>query len=32
VGAELPVVGERPYDARVVAFFLWEYADGGIFW
>lgn len=32
VGAELPVVGERPYDVRVVAFFLWEYADGGIFW
>lgn len=32
VGAELPVVGDRPYDARVVAFFLWEYADGGIFW
>lgn len=31
-GAEFPVVGERPYDARVVAFFLWEYADGGIFW
>ena len=31
-GAEFPVVGERSYDARIVAFFLWEYADGGIFW
>lgn len=32
VGSEFPVVGHRPYDARIVAFFLWEYADGGIFW
>jgi hypothetical protein len=32
VGAEFPIAGERSYDARVVAFFLWEYADGGIFW
>ncbi|HEY6912629.1 MAG TPA: cytochrome c [Myxococcales bacterium] len=32
VGSEFPVVGKRPYDARLVAFFLWEYADGGIFW
>ena len=31
-GWEIPVVGERQYDARIVAFFLWEYADGGIFW
>jgi mono/diheme cytochrome c family protein len=32
VGSEFPVVGNRSYDARIVAFFLWEYADGGIFW
>jgi mono/diheme cytochrome c family protein len=32
VGSEFPVVGSRSYDARFVAFFLWEYADGGIFW
>jgi len=31
-GVELPLIGERSYDARVVTFFLWEYADGGIFW
>ncbi len=32
VGTELPLVGDRSYDYRIVAFFLWEYADGGMWW
>lgn len=32
VGTQIPIAGERPFDYRVVAFFLWEYADGGLWW
>ncbi len=32
VGTELPIVGDRNWDYRIVAFLLWEYADGGIWW
>jgi mono/diheme cytochrome c family protein len=32
-GVQLPVGGgPRPFDYRVVAFLLWEYADGGLWW
>ncbi|HWP81379.1 MAG TPA: cytochrome c [Bacteroidota bacterium] len=31
-GAELPVAGIRPFDRRFVAFFLWDYVDGGLWW
>jgi mono/diheme cytochrome c family protein len=33
VGAQVPVAGDRdPLDVRVLAFLLWEYADGGLWW
>jgi len=32
-GAQIPVAGDAdPFDVRVLAFFLWEYADGGLWW
>ncbi len=32
VGREIPVSGEKPFDSRWLAFFLWDYADGGLWW
>jgi len=32
VGTELPLIGDRSYDYRIVGFLLWEYGDGGIWW
>jgi mono/diheme cytochrome c family protein len=33
VGAQIPVAGGAdPFDVRVLAFFLWEYSDGGLWW
>lgn len=32
-GVQVPVGGgARPFDYRVMAFLLWEYADGGLWW
>jgi len=32
-GAQLPVAGDAdPFDYRILGFFLWEYADGGLWW
>ncbi len=32
LGGQIPVAGDRPFDYRLLAFFLWEYADGGLWW
>jgi len=33
LGAQIPVTGDAdPLDVRVLAFLLWEYADGGLWW
>ncbi|HVM96819.1 MAG TPA: c-type cytochrome [Candidatus Acidoferrales bacterium] len=33
LGAQIPVAGDAdPFDVRVLAFFLWEYSDGGLWW
>lgn len=32
VGVQVPVAGTHPFDYRVVAFLLWEYLDGGLWW
>ncbi len=33
VGAQIPVGGKSdPFDVRALAFFLWEYSDGGLWW
>jgi mono/diheme cytochrome c family protein len=33
VGAQIPVAGDAdPFDYRVLAFLLWEYTDGGLWW
>ena len=32
IGGQVPIVGDRPFDYRLLAFVLWEYADGGIWW
>ena len=32
LGIELPVAGTKPFDGRIVAFFLWDYVDGGLWW
>jgi mono/diheme cytochrome c family protein len=33
VGAQIPVTGDSdPLDVRVLAFLLWEYTDGGLWW
>jgi len=33
IGAQLPVAGDAdPFDYRLLAFFLWDYADGGLWW
>lgn len=29
---QIPLAGERPFDYRLLSFFLWEYADGGLWW
>ena len=32
-GAQVPVAGDAdPFDYRVLAFLLWEYTDGGLWW
>lgn len=31
-GGQIPVAGTRSFDYRLVSFFLWEYADGGLWW
>lgn len=31
-GSQIPLSNERPFDYRIVSFFLWEYADGGLWW
>lgn len=32
LGGQFPVAGDSPFDYRILGFFLWEYADGGIWW
>lgn len=32
LGAELPLSGPRAFDRRIVAFVLWDYVDGGLWW
>ncbi len=32
LGGQVPVAGHRKNDFRLVAFFLWEYVDGGLWW
>lgn len=32
VGTEIAVSGPRHFDSRWVAFLLWDYADGGLWW
>lgn len=32
VGTQIPIAGERPFDYRIMTFFLWEYMDGGLWW
>lgn len=33
VGAQIPVAGDGdPFDYRILAFLLWEYTDGGLWW
>ncbi len=33
VGAQIPVAGDAdPFEYRVLAFLLWEYTDGGLWW
>ncbi len=32
LGGQIPVAGDKPFDYRLLFFFLWEYADGGIWW
>ena len=33
LGAQFPVAGYAdPFDYRIVAFLLWEYNDGGLWW
>jgi mono/diheme cytochrome c family protein len=32
-GAQIPVAGDAdPFDYRILAFLLWEYTDGGLWW
>lgn len=33
LGAQIPVAGDAdPFDYRILAFVLWDYADGGLWW
>ena len=32
LGAQIPVAGPDPFDYRILAFLLWDYADGGLWW
>lgn len=32
VGAQIPLTRYRPFEYRILGFFLWEYADGGLWW
>jgi len=33
VGAQIPIAGDpAPFDYRILAFILWEYTDGGLWW
>ncbi len=31
-GAEVPLSGEKSFDTRWLAFLMWDYADGGLWW
>jgi mono/diheme cytochrome c family protein len=32
IGFEIPLNSPEPYDGRIVAFLLWDFVDGGIWW
>lgn len=32
LGTEIPLAGTRTFDRRIVAFFLWDFVDGGLWW
>jgi hypothetical protein len=32
VGTEIPLNSPEPFDGRIVAFFLWDFVDGGLWW
>lgn len=32
MGYEIPIAGSRPFDGTIVAFLLWDYVDGGLWW
>ena len=32
LGAEVPVAGTKAFDGKIVAFFLWDFVDGGLWW
>lgn len=32
IGSQISVSGKNPYPYKIVGFFLWEYADGGLWW
>ncbi|MBI4418882.1 MAG: cytochrome c [Ignavibacteriales bacterium] len=32
LGVQIPFVGEKPFPYKIAGFFLWEYADGGLWW
>jgi len=32
VGTEIPLNTPEPYDGRIVAFLLWDFVDGGLWW
>jgi mono/diheme cytochrome c family protein len=32
IGTEIPIYGDKPFKYRFVAFLLWDYVDGGLFW
>ncbi|GJQ19847.1 MAG: hypothetical protein HBSIN02_02020 [Bacteroidia bacterium] len=32
IGSQIPVARKNPYPYKIVGFFLWEYADGGLWW
>ncbi len=31
-GGQIPLAGPRSFDYRLMSFFLWEFADGGLWW
>lgn len=32
LGAEFRIAGTKSFDGKIVAFFLWDYVDGGLWW